>query len=146
MSTDFEILVSVANPNRISFALDAASGNFSHRGYTVGSFKLAPVVIEPMAITDLLVIAHFAPDKWDAISIGREFVTGKLTFMANVSATVRVPILLDYSITAGKQDVVIHVNQLGDRSLCACSDWKNQTNSSSSSSTSIETPFVTNHF
>lgn len=128
MSTDFQILVSVANPNHFSLALDMASGNFTHKGKPVGSFQIPPVVAEPLSITDVLLVAHFAPEKWDAISITREFVSGKLEFLANAKATLRIPILFDYSITASKKDIVIHVNELSDRSLCACPDWKQAKN------------------
>jgi hypothetical protein len=124
LSSDFQILVSVANPNHFSFALDMASGNFTHKGNPVGTFQIPPVVAEPLSITDVLMVAHFAPEKWDALSITREFVAGRLTFLADAKATLRIPILLDYSITVSTRDIVIHANELGDRSLCACKTWQ----------------------
>lgn len=122
-TADFEILVSVSNPNYFSVALDAGSGSFTHNGAFVGTYDIPPVVAEPLAITDLLIVAHLAPDKWDALGLVAEYYRGRLVLRVDAEATIRVPALADYTFTAEMSNLIVNVNEQSERHLCACPTW-----------------------
>lgn len=123
-TADFEILVSVSNPNHFSLALDKGMGSFTHKGTFVGTYDIPPTVAAPMAITDLLIVAHLAPDKWDALGLVAEYYRGKLVLYVDAEATLRIPMLANYSFTTALRNIVVNVNEQSERYLCACPNWK----------------------
>lgn len=131
VGAEFEILASVANPNRIDVVLDSGSGSFRHDGVPVGTFRIPPVVVKAQAITDILVIATLSPEKWEALSLTAEYYRGKLVLSVDTAATIRVPALFDYQFSAELKNIVVNVNEMSDRSLCACPSWKDNVTASS---------------
>ncbi|GKY96095.1 hypothetical protein MPSEU_000569700 [Mayamaea pseudoterrestris] len=123
-TADFEILVSVSNPNKFALALDHGMGSFTHNGAFVGTYDIPPMVAAPMAISDLLIVAHLAPDKWDALGLVAEYYRGKLVLYVDAEATLRVPMLANYTITTALKNIVVNVNEQSERHLCACPNWK----------------------
>jgi hypothetical protein len=128
----FEILASVKNPNHFDVALDMVRGSFAHKGAHVGTFEIPPTVIAAMSITDLAIVASFAPDKWEALSLTEEYYHGTLAFTIDAQSMIRLPFLLDYSREADIDRMYVKVNDpnLKDRHLCACPNWddlKNKT-------------------
>jgi len=130
VTADFEILASISNPNHFDVALDMGRGSFTHHGVFVGTYDIPPVVVKAMSVTDMMIIAHLQPDKWDALSLTTEYYRGKLVLDVDAQANIRIPAFADYTYEADLKDIVVHVNELSDRHLCACPDWseaRNQT-------------------
>jgi hypothetical protein len=84
-----------------------------------------------MSVTDLMIIAHFSPEKWSALSISAEYYRGKLILDVDVQVSARVPALYDYTVSTELNGLVVHVNELSDRHLCACPDWSQTRNATS---------------
>jgi hypothetical protein len=123
VEADFEILASISNPNHISVALDKGSGSFTHNGKFMGTFDIPPFTAEAMSITDVLIIAHLSPERWDSFSIASEYYRGKLVLHVDAKAVIRVPALFDWTYEGGVDGIEVHVNELSDRHLCACPSW-----------------------
>lgn len=123
VSADFELLASISNPNHFDVALDMGKGSFTHDHAFVGTFEIPPVTAKAMSITDMMIIASFSPDKWDALSLTAEYYRGKLVLAVDAEATIRVPVLADYSFTTTVKNMKVRVNEMADRSLCACPTW-----------------------
>lgn len=122
-SADFQILGSLSNPNHFDVALDLGHGTFYHDGAFVGTFDIPPFEAKAMSISDFMIIAHLKPEKWEALSLTAEYYRGKLVLTVDTSVTVRIPALGDYSFSADVKGLPVNVNELSDRSLCACPTW-----------------------
>lgn len=120
---DIEILGSISNPNHISAALVNGTGTFSYKGKFVGTFTIPPFTAQAMSITDFILIAHLTPGAWDGIAIAKDFSLGKLVLSVNASAVLRIPTLADMTFEGGRDDIIVYVNEIQDRSLCACPSW-----------------------
>jgi hypothetical protein len=129
-TAEFQILASVYNPNLLDVAVDMGKGSFAHGGEIVGTYEIPPTLIVSQSITDLLIIARFTPEKWQALSITAEYYSGNLVLHVNADASIRIPALLDYTISTSLQDIVVHVNALSDRRLCSCPTWSNNNSTS----------------
>lgn len=128
VSADFEILMSVANPNRFDVALDMGKGSFSHKGVFVGTFDIPPTTAKANSVTDMFIVTHLSPEKWEALSLTSDYYRGKLVLDVQARATLRVPAFFDYSYTVALESIVVRVNEMSDRHLCACPTWdQNQT-------------------
>lgn len=131
VAAEFELLVSIANPNAVGVALDACHGSFFHDTGYVGNFTIPPTTIAAESISDLLIVATLHPARWLALQLGKEYYRGSLRLNITVDAMVRVPVAMDYRFAAHIQDVTIDVNQEADRHLCACPTWSDARNHSS---------------
>ena len=134
VSADFEILISVVNSNGIDIALDKGGGTFTHENSLVGTFDIPPVTAKANAITDILILAHFTPERWEALSIGQEYYKGKLVLHVDAVGTIRVPVLWNFTFAGKFKNLVVHVNELSDRHYCHCQSWNGTTTTSSTSS------------
>jgi hypothetical protein len=123
-TAEVQILTSIYNPNLINVALDSGRGTFAHNGELVGTYEIPPTMIVGRAITDVLIVARLTPDKWQALSLSAEYYHGTLVLHVNADASIRIPALLDYTLHTSLQDIMVHVNELSDRQLCACPTWK----------------------
>lgn len=103
-------------------------GSFRHDGAFVGTFDIPPVTATAMSVTDMMIIAHFSPERWSALSISAEYYRGKLILDVDVAVSVRVPALFDYSISTKLENLEVHVNEMSDRHLCQCPDWSEAKN------------------
>jgi hypothetical protein len=92
-----------------------------------------------MSVTDMMIIAHFSPEKWSALSITAEYYRGKLILHVDAQVSARVPVLFDYTISTELNDLVVHVNQLSDRHLCACPDWSQPRNDTTAAAATAAT-------
>jgi hypothetical protein len=126
----FEILISVLNPNHFGVAVDMGKGTFNHRGVFVGTFDIPPTTVPSMSLMDIRVVAHFTPEKWEALSLTAEYYKGTLAFDVDAKATFRFPWLFDYSTSSSFNDIHVLVNdpKLNDRHLCACPKWSDAKN------------------
>jgi hypothetical protein len=130
VEANIEILVSVMNPNHFDVALNMGKGSFTHDGAFVGTFEIPPSVAKAMMITDMMIIAKFTPEKWEALALTAEYYRGTLVLDVTSQASIRVPALANYSYEADFADMRVHVNDpnLMDRHLCACPQWKDAKN------------------
>lgn len=122
-AADIQILGSLSNPNHIDVVLDVGKGSFYHNDAFVGTFDIPPVTVKGMSITDFMIVAHLAPDKWDALSLSKEYYQGHLVLSVDTQLTVRVPALANYRFSTEAKGMQVYVNELSDRSLCACPTW-----------------------
>lgn len=134
VDADIEILMSIANPNHFDVALDMGRGTFSHNGAFVGTFEIPPATAKAMSITDMMILAKFTPEKWEALSLTAEYYRGTLSLDVDSQASIRVPALANYSYQAKVTNMRVHVNDptMMDRHLCACPQWKDAKNSTPS--------------
>ena len=125
MSANFDLLMSVYNPNRFEVDLSTGSGQFHHDGQYVGSFDIPEGVISELSISDIVVKVSFSPDKWSALSLTSEYYRGKLALTVGGHTHVKIP-GLNYQFDAKFQDIEVNVNDpsLDDTHLCACPGWK----------------------
>lgn len=125
MSANFDLLMSVYNPNRFEVDLSKGSGQFHHDGQYVGSFVIPEGVISELSISDIVVKVSFSPDKWSALSLTSEYYRGKLALTVEGHTHVKIP-GLNYQFDAKFQDIEVNVNDpsLDDTHLCACPGWK----------------------
>jgi len=130
VQADIELLASISNPNHFDASLDNANGTFIHDGKIAGKIEIRPTTIAATSITDVLMVASFAPETWEALDIAKEFYQGTLVLHVALDMAIRVPALLDYEFTVSIQDMAVHVNEQSDRSLCACPSWSDPPNKS----------------
>ena len=131
LDASFEILASLSNPNRVAAALDRGKGSFTFEGKQFGTFEIPPITIDPMTITDFMIIVHLSPaDKIQAIQLVEAYYMGKLILDAEFEGTVRVPALFGYSQGINVNDIVVDINKASDRSLCQCPTWDDGKNHS----------------
>ena len=128
VSADFEILITVANPNHFDIDLDMGKGSFTHQGAFVGTFDIPPVTVPAMTLTDLMLITHLSPERWEALSLTAAYYRGKLVLDVSAKATIRVPALFDLTYRAKLSDFKVNVNEQSDRSLCHCPTWDDPRN------------------
>jgi hypothetical protein len=124
VAADFQLLASIENPNYLDVDVVAGGGSFYHKNDFVGSFQIpANTTIQRRSITDLLITATFAPDKWKTLSIAEEYYAGTLMLTLDSQVTIRIPVLFDYTFTVTVKDLLVDINQAADRHLCACPTW-----------------------
>jgi len=130
VDADIEILMSIMNPNHFDIVLDMGRGTFSHDGAFVGTFEIPPANAKAMSITDMMILAKFTPEKWEALSLTAEYYRGTLALDVDSQASIRVPALANYEYEAKVTNMRVHVNDptMMDRHLCACPQWKDEKN------------------
>lgn len=140
VEASFEILVSVENPNHLDIVLDLGKGTFYHADAFVGTFSIPTSTITAMSISDVLIVATFSPDRWEALSLTSEYYKGTLQFLVNSQSTVRIPSLANYAFESKMNNIIVQVNdpKLDDRHLCACPQWKDFKNHTQPSFLAIE--------
>jgi len=127
----FEILASLRNPNRVVAALDRGKGSFTFEGRQFGTFEIPPVTIDPMTISDFMIIIHLSPaDKIQVVQLVEAYYMGELILDAEFEGTVRVPALFGYSRDININNIVVDINKASDRSLCQCPTWDDGKNHS----------------
>lgn len=142
-TADFEILASVSNLNHFDILLEHGSkGSFRHAGVAVGTFDIPPIRAAAMSLTDVLVVAHLTPEKWEALSLTAEYYRGALVLDVDVTAKIRIPALWNFALTHTLRDIEVHVNDLADRRLCACEDWDSARNKTLATASVLELPAV----
>lgn len=135
VEADFQILASVANPNIIGACINqGAGGSFQYNHSVVGTFDIPPTCVGANSVTDILVLAHFAPQGWQSLNIGREFYRGTLVLEVEAAGTIRIPSLFNFSMHSKLDNIVVHVNQLSDRHYCHCQKWNQSLESTNVSS------------
>lgn len=133
LDASFEILVSVSNPNHVTVILEKATGSFSFDGEPIGIYEIPPETIDGMAITDVMLIAHVQPDRYQALRLAEAYFRGNLLLNADFNAKLRAPAMFDITYDVHMKDIDVYVNELGPRDLCHCPSWddaKNHTDTS----------------
>jgi len=135
VEADIQILASISNPNHFDVVLDMGKGTFLHGDDFLGTLDIPPTTVAAMAITDVLIVASFTPERWEAFSIAKEFRQGTLVLHLALEMELRVPALLNYEFTVSIKDHEIRMSDdagaAADRSLCACPTWSDSQNNNS---------------
>ncbi|CAN0336649.1 unnamed protein product [Laminaria digitata] len=125
LETDFQLLVSIYNPNVLDAKIESGTAILYHKHTEVGIMAFEPAVLEGGYVTDLLLTIAFDGEAWEEAHIGLEYETGKLAFLmdATVSASVMWHGLKTYPFTFSVNNYYIKVSSATDydRSLCNCS-------------------------
>jgi len=130
MQTNYQLLISVYNPNYFDAEVIQGEGTFEYDGVYVGTMTFgkkdldddSPTKIAANSITDVIITASFTPDKWEALQLTAEYYKGTLKFKIDSKTTVRIP-FFDYTFTSEVKDLTIHIGDMNDRYLCACPVW-----------------------
>ena len=129
VQTNYQLLLSIYNPNYFDAEVLQGSGTFQYDGVYIGTMAFGPedgtdssILIAANSITDILVTATFTPDKWEALQLTAEYYKGTLKFNINSESTVRIP-FFDYTFVTEVKDMTVHVGEVQDRHLCACPLW-----------------------
>jgi len=95
----------------------------------VGTFDIPPLTARALSITDAMIIAHLSPEKWEVLSLTSDYYRGKLVLDVEAHTTLRIPAFFDYTFAVSMPDIIVRVNEMSDRHLCACPTWNspNQT-------------------
>lgn len=126
-----EILTSLSNPNRIAAALDEGKGTFSFQGKQFGTYVIPPMTVQPMSITDFMIIVHITPaDRHQAFQLAEAFYHRTLILEAEFEGTIRVPALFNLTQDVSAQNITVDINEISDRSLCHCPTWDGDKNHS----------------
>eukprot|EP00529_Nitzschia_sp_RCC80_P029420 CAMPEP_0113442942 /NCGR_PEP_ID=MMETSP0014_2-20120614/1878_1 /TAXON_ID=2857 /ORGANISM="Nitzschia sp." /LENGTH=323 /DNA_ID=CAMNT_0000333873 /DNA_START=1055 /DNA_END=2023 /DNA_ORIENTATION=- /assembly_acc=CAM_ASM_000159 len=112
VDASFEILISLKNANRITAALDVGKGSFKFEGQPIGRYEIPPVEAPASAITDIMLVTHVTPDKYQALRLAEAYYMGKLILEAEFEGTIRVPALWDYTFDVKVGNIRVDVNQL----------------------------------
>jgi len=108
-------------------------GTFLHGDDFLGTLDIPPTTVAAMAITDVLIVASFTPERWEAFSIAKEFRQGTLVLHLALEMELRVPALLNYEFTVSIKDHEIRMSDdaADARVLCACPTWSDSQNNNS---------------
>ena len=128
LEADYQLLLSVYNPNRLDVAITSGQGIFKHDHEPIGQVEVAPFTIKGGAITDVLVTLVFTPSVWKGLQLDIAFQTGSLMVMVDMHVTGKViwnnrPF---FPFQYGMNNYFIHVGEDstgGSRKLCNCSSW-----------------------
>ncbi|CAM9809323.1 unnamed protein product [Scytosiphon promiscuus] len=124
VQADFQILVSIYNPNVLDATIETGTATLYHKHTEVGTMAFQPAVLAGGYVTDLLFTMTFNTEVWDEARLGLEYETGQLAFLmdATVSAAVMWHGLKTYPFTFSIHDYYIKVADTTgyDRSLCNC--------------------------
>jgi len=128
LEADYQLLLSVYNPNRLDVAISSGQGVFKHDHEAIGQVEVAPFLIKGGAITDVLVTLVFTPSVWKSLQLDLAFQTGSLMLMVDMNVAGRV--IWNgrrlFPFTYGLQNYFIHVGKEttgGPRHLCNCTAW-----------------------
>eukprot|EP00752_Nemacystus_decipiens_P006985 g6265.t1 len=124
VEADFQILVSIYNPNMLDAKIESGTAILSHKHTPVGTMAFHPAVLTGGYVTDILLTITFNGEVWEEAHLGLEYETGQLAFLmdATVSASVMWHGHKTYPFTFSIHDYYIKVSDTTDydRSLCNC--------------------------
>lgn len=121
---DFQILVSVRNPNRVDLVVHSAEAQVYYKGNKVGYASYDEDWSCPGgSIADVLLVLSLRPSASDAVAIIEDYEAGALylTVEATLSADVMWGHMVVHSFTTKFNGYRFNANaEGGDRSLCKC--------------------------
>ncbi|CAM9307226.1 unnamed protein product [Discosporangium mesarthrocarpum] len=124
IEADFQLLVSVYNPNVLDVKLESGTAVLYHKHDEVGTMVFDPVLLQGGYITDILLNIAFNAEAWEDFHIGLEYEMGELAFLmdATISASVLWHGFKTYPFTFNINHYSIKVSDVTnyDRSLCNC--------------------------
>ena len=120
---DFNIVLSMKNPNRFKFVATELRAEFVHDNMIVGSsFDTNELVLDPHSITDYVLKVSFRPSVSQALSMKRDYSSEKLFFTINgIVKGYTTPLGYKYPFTQRIEKQTIRIGDLADQSLCKCS-------------------------
>lgn len=126
---DYELLVSLYNPNRVDLNVTSLSGVVyfpPHIGGTqVGSILVQSFFAPAGYVTDIKGVLSFDMDKYVALNLGRNYQKGKLELGIDLSLGLEVKahgLLVFWASRFDLQRSVVNVNAPSDRTYCKCEE------------------------
>ncbi|CAM9113695.1 unnamed protein product [Ectocarpus fasciculatus] len=124
VEADFQILVSIYNPNVLNAEIETGSAVLYHGDTEVGMMAFQPALLAGGYVTDILLTITFKTEVWEEAHLGLEYETGQLAFLmdATISASVMWHGYKTYPFTFSIHNYYIKVADTTgyDRSLCNC--------------------------
>ncbi|CAB1120072.1 unnamed protein product [Ectocarpus sp. CCAP 1310/34] len=124
VEADFQILVSIYNPNVLNAEIEMGSALLYHGDTEVGVMAFEPALLAGGYVTDILLTITFKTEVWEEAHLGLEYETGQLAFLmdATISASVMWHGYKTYPFTFSINNYYIKVADTTgyDRSLCNC--------------------------
>ncbi|CAM9923250.1 unnamed protein product, partial [Phaeothamnion confervicola] len=126
VEVDYQLLVSIYNPNNMDVAIESGTAVLKHKHTEVGAMVFEPFTATGGYVTDILATVAINAQQWENLRLGVEYETGKLAFFmdASVQAAVLWHGLKTYPFSFSVSNYYIKVSDVTayDRSLCACPD------------------------
>lgn len=126
LEVDYQILLSLYNPNRLDATITSANGVLKHDHTGIGTFEIPETLIKAGSITDVLVTLVFTPSVTKGLQLELELQQGTLMLMvdAHVSGYIKSMGMHLYTLSYSIANYFIHVGgQSTGRELCKCPDW-----------------------
>ena len=122
LEADFDVVVSVKNPNRFKFAVSSLRVDFLHDSAVVGSaHDTTKLVLPPSSITDYILHVSFRPTLTQALSMQQDYYHGDLYFSLNGKVEgFTTPLGWEYKFEQEVDGVELRVGDAADTSLCKC--------------------------
>jgi hypothetical protein len=119
---DFNVVLSLKNPNRFTFAATELRVEFVHDNAVVGSsLDTKELVLPPHTISDYVLKVSFRPSISQALSMQRDFSSGKLFFTINgIVKGYTTPLGYNYPFTQRVEKQIIRIGDSADQSMCKC--------------------------
>jgi len=132
-TANFELLMTMYNPNRLDAHVTDIQGSFYD---SIDNTKVASLTIKPFeltggSLTDRLAVIEFVVSEWKALALGVEYSKGTLVLLADVNVTFEVwgwRRQLLWPLHYKLEDYAIAVNDPADRHLCNCMSERTSTN------------------
>lgn len=125
---DYEILLSLYNPNRVDLNVTSMRGQVhfparTHNQREVGTVTLNDFFATAGSITDTLGILSFSMDRWNALNLSTSYLSGNLEISIDLSLgfevrTHKVP--LSWSSSLQMDRMIVNVNDPVDYTYCKC--------------------------
>jgi len=122
LQADFDVVLSIKNPNRFDFAVNNLRVDFLHDSVVVGSaHDTEELVLKPHTITDYVLKVSFRPGFTQALSMQQDYMRNDLyfTLKGNVQGYTT-PLGWKYDFDQEIEDVELRIGDEADTSLCKC--------------------------
>jgi hypothetical protein len=128
VEADFQLLVSLYNPNRMDLVVKGGSAVFRHHHEEVGEMSFSNVTAEGGYTTDMLLPVTFDAETWENLHLGYEYETGELAFLVDgtITAAIAINSFESYPFSFSFNNYYVRVSDAAqyDRSLCHCPQMK----------------------
>eukprot|EP00943_MAST-04B_sp_MAST-4B-sp1_P002947 g2947.t1 len=122
LQADFDVLLSIKNPNRFDFAVNTLRVDFLHDSTIVGSaHDTRELVLKPHSITDYMLKVSFRPSLTQALSMQQDYLRGGLYFSLNGRVQgYTTPLGWKYDFVEEVEHMELRIGDDADTSLCKC--------------------------
>lgn len=146
VEADFQILVSIENPNYLDVNIHGGVAVFRHKHVEVGQMVLDPFTAVAGHISDILFTVAFDGKTWDELGLGVEYATGELAFLLDATVTASVGYrghsTFPFTFSISNYYIKVANATAYDRSLCHCADMSQASNPQAHALTALTLPDI----